>query len=192
MTFLYGSGGIENGFVLAEAPEVGVAENAPYSLWLLRMNNGKAAWVRCGNRAAFNEGFTTSGQDASFARVESLLYFTHSHNAQIGCINTAASAPSITLPENINTFLGKLYSDGPTITEGPLQAQSSSDNGMLIIEYPDAGWNDVYYAVDASGTVIGSLRADKTSITSFDANGKRGFSIKTSGSISFPSIDLFQ
>jgi len=63
----------------------------------------------------------------------------------------------------------------------------------LIIEYPDANWNGgYYYVVDASGTVLGSLYVDKTSITSFDAKGKQGSSINTPGSISFPSIDLFQ
>jgi len=66
---------------------------------------------------------------------------------------------------------------------------------MLIIEYPDANWNALYYAVDASGTVLGSLRSDKTSITSFDANGKQGSSFPFKNAldgISLPSIDLFQ
>ena len=185
---LYGSGSITNGFVLVETRDE-VVTNAPASLWLLRINNGTGSWVRCGDLSAFDGTF--AGQDPSFARVGSLLYMTHSHT-KIGCIDTAAASPTVTLPENINTLLTQLYSKGPTKTEFPLQAQLASDNGMLIIEYPDANWNALYYAVDISGTVLGSLRSDKTSITSFDANGKRGFSIKTSGSISFPSIDLFQ
>jgi hypothetical protein len=56
-------------------------------------------------------------------------------------------------------------------------------------------WNTVYYAVDASGTVLGSLHVDKTSIVSFDAKGQQGFTLKTPGSpgyVSFPSIDLFE
>jgi len=96
------------------------------------------------------------------------------------------------LPEKINILLPQLYSKGPTNTEGPLQAQLASDNGTLIIEYPDANWDSLYYAVDASGTVLGNLHVDKTSITSFDAKGKQGSSISTPGSISFPSIDLFE
>jgi len=187
---VYGSGSITNGFVLVEAADKGMS-NMSDGIWLLRMSDGKATWIRCGNRAAFTEGFF-SGQEASFARVGSLLYFIHSHNGQIGCIDTAATLPSITLPEKINILLPKLYSKGPTNTEGPFQAQLASDNGTLIIEYPDADWNSLYYAVDVSGTVLGNLHVDKTSITSFDAKGKQGSSISTLGSISFPSIDLFE
>ncbi|RIE07296.1 hypothetical protein [Candidatus Cryosericum odellii] len=188
---VYGSGSINNGLVLVEAGDK-VVKNMSDGIWLLRMSDGKATWIRCGNRDAFTEGFI-SGQWASFARVGSLLYFTHSHNGQIGCIDTAAALPSITLPENINTLLAKLYSNGPTNTEGPLQAQLASDNGTLIIEYPAANWNGGYdYAVDTSGTILGSLYVNKISIVSFDAKGKQGSSIPTPGSISFPSIDLFQ
>jgi len=186
---VYGSGSINNGFVLVEAGDK-VVKNVSDGIWLLRMSDGKATWIRCGNRAAFTEGFI-SGQWASFARVGSLLYFTHSFG-KIGCIDTAAALPSITVPENINTILAKLRVRGPKNAEGPIQAELASDNGTLIIEYPDANWNGTYYAVDAAGTVLGSLRADKTSMTSFDANGKQGSSISTPGSISFPSIDLFQ
>jgi len=186
---LYGSGSITNGFVLVETRDP-VVTNAPASLWLLRINNGTGSWVRCGDLSAFDGNF--AGQDPSFARVGSILYFTHSHT-KIGCIDTAAASPSVTLPENINTLLTQLYSKGPTNTEFPLQADLASDNSMLIIEYPDANGNGAYYyAVDASGTILGSLYGDKTSITSFDAKGKQGSSIPTPGSISFPSIDLFE
>jgi hypothetical protein len=188
---VYGSGSITNGFVLVEAADKGMNNMLSDGIWLLRISDGKATWLRCANRAAFTEGFI-AGQEASFARVGSLLYFTHSHNGQIGCIDTAAASPSIALPEKINTLLAQLYSKGPTNTEGPLQAQLASDNGMLIIGYPNANWNGGYdYAVDASGTILGSLYVDKTSITSFDAKGKQGSSIP-SGSYSFPSIDLFE
>jgi len=186
---LYGSGSITNGFVLVETRDE-VVTNASASLWLLRIDNGTGSWARCGDLSAFDGNF--AGQDPSFARVGSILYFTHSHT-KIGCIDTAAASPSVTLPENINTLLTQLYSKGPTNTEFPLQAQLSSDNGTLIIEYPDANWNGgYYYVVDASGTVLGSLYVDKTSITSFDAKGKQGSSIPTPGSVSFPSTDLFE
>jgi len=66
------------------------------------------------------------------------------------------------------------------------------DNDMLLIEYPDANQNALHYAVGASGAVLGSLHVDKTSITSFDAKGKQGSSVTTSGGISLPSIDLFE
>lgn len=68
----------------------------------------------------------------------------------------------------------------------------ASDNTTLILEYPDVNWDSLYYAVDASGTVLGNLHMDKTFIVSFDAKGKQGSSFPTSRSISFPSIDLFQ
>jgi hypothetical protein len=108
-------------------------------------------------------------------------------------LTPSAASPSITLPEKINTLLTQLYSKGLTETGGPLQAQLASDNGTLIIEYPDVSWSGgYYYAVDTSGTVLGNLHVDKTSTTSFDAKGKQGSSISTPGSISFPSPDLFE
>lgn len=190
---LYGSGSIANGFVLFEAPEDKAPFAKPFSLWLLRISNGKTTWARCGDTSAFNGGFY-SGEDPSFTRVGSRIYFTRSHT-KIGCIDIAADSPSVTLPETINTLLTQLYSKGPTDAEAPLMAHLASDNDTLIIEYPDVYWNSMYYAVDASGAVLGSLRADKTSIMSFDAKEQQGFTLKTPGSpgyISFPSIDLFE
>jgi len=187
MVVEYGSGSITNGLVLVEASEK-VAKNASGSIWLLRIDSTKGTWLRCDD--AFG-GIIISDQGSSFARVGSLLYFTHS-DRRIGCIDTAAASPSVTLPEKINTLLAKLYLGTPANAEYSVQARLSSDSGTLIIECPDADWNGLYYAVDASGTVLGNLRSDKTSITSFDANGKQGSSISTPGSISFPSIDLFQ
>jgi hypothetical protein len=186
---VYGSGSITNGFVLVETRDEAV-KNAADSLWLLRIKSGVGWWTRCGDLSAFG-GEIIYDQDPSFARVGSLLYFTHSHT-KIGCIDTAAALPSITLPENINTLLAKLRESGPKNAEGPIQAQLANDNGTLIIEYPDANWNGLYYAVDASGTILGNLHVEKTSTTSFDAKGKQGSSISTPGSISFPSTDLFQ
>jgi len=186
MVVEYGSGSIEKGFVLFDATEPNAT--LPRLILLLRLNSGKATRLWCDD--AFG-GIITSDQGSSFARVGSLLYFTHT-DMKIGCIDTSATSLSVTLPETINTLLAKLHREQPTDAPYNVQAQLASDNSMLIIEYPDANWNGLYYAVDASGTVLGSLRSDKTSITSFDANGKRGSSANTPGSISFPSIDLFQ
>ena len=193
MVTLYGSGSLDNGFVFVEASEANAAKNAADSLWLLRMNHRVMTWVRCGDASAFGGGLY-SGQSPSFARVGTLLYFTHSHT-KIGCIDTAAAPPLVTLPETINMLLAKLYSEGLTDAEYPIQALLASDSDTLIIEYPDVYWNSVYYAVDASGTVLGSLHVDKTSIMSFDAKGLQGFTLKTPGSpgyISLPSSDLFE
>jgi hypothetical protein len=190
---LYGSGSIANGFVLFEAPQDKAPFVKPFSLWLLRISNGTTSWVRCGDASAFGGGFY-SGEGPSFTRVGSLIYFTRGHT-RIGCIDTAAASPSVTLPETLNTLLTRLYREGPTDAEIPLQAQLASDDDTLIVEYPDMYWNSVYYAVDASGTVLGSLRVDKTSIVSFDAKGQQGFTLKTPGSpgyVSFPSPDLFE
>ncbi|HWQ21833.1 MAG TPA: hypothetical protein VN478_03810 [Clostridia bacterium] len=190
---LYGSGSIANGFVLFEAPQDKAPFVKPFSLWLLRISNGTTSWVRCGDASAFGGGFY-SGESPSFTRVGSLIYFTRGHT-KIGCIDTAAASPSLTVPETLNTLLAKVYSAGPTDTEAPLMAHLASDSDTLILECPDMYWNSVYYAVDASGTVLGSLRADKASIVSFDAKGQQGFTLKTPGSpgyVSFPSIDLFE
>ena len=188
---VYGSGSINNGFVVVEASPANAPNNTPDSIWLLRMNSGVGSWVDCGKLSVLFGGNIFSDQMPSFARVGPLLYFTHSFG-KIGCIDTAAALPSITVPENINALLAKLRVRGPKNAEGPIQAELASDNGTLIIEYPDANWNGTYYAVDAAGTVLGNLHIDKTSITSFDAKGKQGSSISTPGSISLPSIDLFQ
>jgi len=190
---LYGSGSIADGFVLFEAPQDKAPFTKPFSLWLLRISNGTTSWVRCGDASAFGGGFY-SGEGPSFTRVGSLIYFTRGHT-KIGCIDTAAASPSVTLPETLNTLLAKVYSAGPTDAEAPLMAHLASDSDTLIVECPDMYWNSVYYAVDASGTVLGSLHVDKTSIVSFDAKGQQGFTLKTPGSpgaISLPSIDLFQ
>jgi hypothetical protein len=190
MLVLYASGSIQKGFVFVEASPVNVPVNTPDSIWLLRMNGGAGSWVDCGDLSAFG-GDIFSGQMASFARVGSLFYFTHSHG-KIGCIDTAAASPSTTVPENINTLLAKLWNTSPKDAVGPIQAELYSDNGVLILGYPNADWNWSYYAVDASGTILGHLDVNKTSVVSFDAKGKQGSSIPISGSISFPSSDLFQ
>ena len=192
MGVLYGSGSIGNGFVLFEA-----LQEAPFikpsSIWLLRISNGTTSWVRCGDASAFGGGFY-SGEGPSFTRVGSLIYLTGART-KIGCIDTAAASPSVTLPETLNALVAQLYSTGPSDAGAPLRAGLASDDGMLIIGYPNVYWKQMYYAVDAFGTILGSLRADKTSIMSFDAKGLQGFTLKTPGSptyISFPSIDLFE
>jgi hypothetical protein len=193
MKILYGSGNTENGFVFVEASLADVQMNTPDSIWLLRMNSGVGSWVDCGDLSAFG-GNIFSDLPPSFARVGSLLYFTHGHSG-IGCIDTVAASPSITVPEKLNALLDNLYSGTPADAVYAVPAELASYGNGLIIEYPDAGWNSIYYAVDASGTVFGSLRADKTSVTSFDAKGKQGSSLplqNAAGSISLPSIDLFQ
>jgi hypothetical protein len=186
---LYGSGGVDNGFVLIQTE----APFAVVSLWLIRMNNGTGTIVRCGDANAFG-GNLIAGQDPSFARFGSLLYLTHGHT-KIGCIDTAAASPSVTFPEKINTLLTKLFNEGPQDgVGGPIQAQLAYD-GALVIEYPDASRNSTYYALNESGVVLGSLRVDKDSITSLDAQGGQGSTLKTPGSpgyVSFPSYDLFQ
>jgi len=193
MEILYGSGNTENGFVFVEASLAHVLMNTPDSIWLLRMNSGVGSWVDCGDLSAFG-GNIFSDLAPSSARVGSLLYFTHSHSG-IGCIDTAAASPSITVPEKFNTLLDKLYSETPADAVYAVPAQLASYGNGLIIEYPDTDWNSIYYAVDESGTVIGTLKADKTSVTVFDAKGEQGSSLplqNAAGSISLPSIDLFQ
>jgi len=193
MEVLYGSGNTENGFVLVEASLADAPMNTPDSIWLLRMNSGVGSWVDCGDLSAFG-GNIFSDLSPSFARVGSLLYFTHSHSG-IGCIDTAAAAPSITVPEKLNALLDNLYSGTPADAVYAVSAELASYGNGLIIEYPDTDWNSIYYAVDASGTIFGSLRADKTSVTSFDAKARQGSSLplqNAAGSISLPSIDLFQ
>jgi hypothetical protein len=196
VVILYASGSITDGFVLLESPGAEKATTTSSLLWLLHMKDGVGSWVQCGGDTSPFNGFFLSGPDPSFARVGSLLYFMHSHT-KIGCIDTAAVSPSVTLPEAVNTLLAGLYRDGPTPADvgGPLQARLASDNGMLIIAYPDTNQRPVYYAMDTMGRLLGSLRNDKTSMTSFDAAGKQGSSLPFQDmqqGILLPSIDLFE
>jgi len=193
IAIVYGSGSIRDGFMLVEASKANVPINTPDALWFLRMNGGKESWIRCGDLSGFG-GSLFGAIGPTFARIGSLLYFVQGHG-KIACIDTTAPSPSITWPEKLNALLDDIYQKGGTDPAAPIPAEVASDNGMLIIEYPDVNWNRVYYAVDASGTVLGSLRADKTSVTSFDAKGRQGSSLpfkNASDNISLPSVDLFE
>jgi len=190
---VYGSGSLDSGFVLAVAPSAAVTNDAGFDLWLLRMSGGKGTWVQCTNASDFDGNLVTDA-DASFARIGSLLYFTHGHG-KVYCIDTAAAVPMVTVPEKVNTLLDQLYLQGPTDAEGPLQASLASEGDLLIIGYPDAGWNELYYALDSSGKVLGHLRATEASVTSFDAQDRQGFSLPFKGmqwTVLFPSVDLFE
>jgi hypothetical protein len=190
---LYGSGSVDNGFVLADIPGKSADNVARFDLWLLRMGLGKVKWVKCINTSDADLNLFTD-QDASFARVGSLLYFTHAHG-KIYCVDTAAASPSVVAPEKINMVLEQLYKKGPANTEGPLQASLASDNGILIIGYPNYSWDREYYAVSSSGDTLGFFYADGTSATCFDGQGKRGTHVAVDnarGVLSFPSFDLFE
>jgi hypothetical protein len=190
---VYGSGSLDGGFALAVAPSAAVTNDAGFDLWLLRMSGGQGTWVKCANASDFDGNLVTDA-DASFARIGSLLYFTHGHE-RVYCIDTAAAVPMVTVPEKVNTLLDQLYLQGPTDAEGPLQASLASEGDLLIIGYPDAGWNELYYALDSSGKVLGHLRATEASVTSFDAQDRQGFSLPFKGmqwTVLFPSVDLFE
>ena len=189
LTVVYGSGSTNSGFVLA----VGWKDKMTTSLLLFHMDNGKATWVQCTDTTGHGTDLI-EGQSASFARIGPLLYFTHAHG-KIYCVDTSATTPSVTVPEKINTFLERLYHEGPTTIQAPLQASLASDGGILIIGYPDVTWDTMYYATSSSGEVIGNLYADATSITSFDGQGHRGTPVPVDNArdvLSFPSVDLFE
>jgi hypothetical protein len=189
LTVVYGSGSTNSGFVLA----VGWKDGMTTSLLLLHMDNRKATWVQCTDTTGHGTDLI-EGQSASFARIGPLLYFTHAHG-KIYCVDTSAAAPSVTVPEKINTLLERLRREGPTTIQAPLQASLASDGGILIIGYPDVTWDTMYYATSSSGEVIGNLYADATSITTFDGQGHRGTPVPVDNArdvLSFPSVDLFE
>ncbi|MCE5193499.1 MAG: hypothetical protein ABFD13_06610 [Candidatus Cryosericum sp.] len=190
---VYGSGSLDSGFALAVAPSAVVTNDAGFDLWLLRMSGGQGTWVKCADTSGFDGNLVTDA-GASFARIGSLLYFTYGHG-KIYCIDTAAAVPSVTAPEKVNALLDQFYQQGPTDAEGPLQASLASEGDLLIIGYPDASWNELYYALDSSGKVLGHLRATEASVTSFDAQDRQGFSLAFKGmqwTVLFPSVDLFE
>ena len=188
---VYGSGSLDSGFVLADVPSAAATNDAGFDIWFIRMSGGKGTWVKCANTSGFDGNLVTD-VDASFARIGSLLYFTHGHE-KVYCIDTAAAVPAVTVPEKVNTLLDQLYQQGPTDAEGPLQASLASEGDLLIIGYPDAGWNELYYALDSSGEVLGHLHATEASVTSFDAQDQQGFSLPFKSmqwTVLFPSVDL--
>ncbi|MGB9666177.1 MAG: hypothetical protein ACPL2N_02550 [Candidatus Cryosericum sp.] len=190
---VYGSGSLDSGFVLADVPSAAATNDAGFDLWLIRMSGGKGTWMKCSNASGFDGNLVTDA-DASFARIGSLLYFTHGHG-KVYCIDTVAAVPAVTVPEKVNVLLDQLYQQGPTDAERPLQASLASEGDLLIIGYPDAGWNELYYALDSSGKVLGRLRATEASVTSFDAQDRQGFSLPLRGmqwTVLFPSVDLFK
>ena len=190
---VYGSGSLDSGFVLADVPSAAATNDAGFDIWFIRMSGGKGTWVKCANTSGFDGNLVTD-VDASFARIGSLLYFTHGHE-KVYCIDIAAAVPAVTVPEKVNTLLDQLYQQGPTDAEGPLQASLASEGDLLIIGYPDAGWNELYYALDSSGEVLGHLHATEASVTSFDAQDQQGFSLPFKGmqwTVLFPSVDLFE
>jgi hypothetical protein len=191
---LYGSGSMTTGFVLVRALKADVnldASTWDASILLLRINNGKATWIQCG-QVAESDG---SDQSPSRARVGTLVYFTHSHE-KIACIDTAASLPTITWPKRINTLLDGFQKQKRANASQLILPRLASDSGLLIIGYPDVDWKQHYYAVDATGTVLGSLSVSGTYIECFDAKGKARDYLQFKGMQQdipcFPSIDLFE
>lgn len=187
----YGSGSISDGFVLLDVPLEPVNNVTQFDLWLLRMHDGEATLLKCSNPARMSADLY-SAVNASFAHVGSLLYFTHGEG-QIGYIDTTAAAPSIIVPDKINAFVDELRKTGRKDV-APVQAFLATDNGVLIVGYPDIDGNGRYYAVNAAGTVLGSLCADRTSVACFDAAGNKGTSLQLRDmqqSLLFPSVDLF-
>ncbi len=188
---MYGSGDFSDGFILLDVPAKPRNNVAMYNLALLRLHNGKATLVMCANPTGSNWDLV-SAVSGSCACVGSLLYFTHG-DGKIGCIDTAATAPVITVPEKINALADGLRTTGGKGT-GPVQARLACDDDKLIIGYPDVDWNWFYYAVDAEGTVLGHLHATGTALASFDAEGHQGTSLKLpkmDSSLLSPSPDLF-
>ena len=188
---VYGSGDLDNGFLLLDVPAAPRNNMAMYDLALLRLQDGKAALVRCSNPGGFNWDLI-SAVNGSFAHMGSLLYFTH-WEGKVGCIDTSAAAPVITLPEKINAFVDYLRETGGkdvTTVRGLL----ACDDGTLIIGYPDAAWDWSAYAIDAAGTVLGHLHATGEKLASYDAQGREGTSLTFHGMdpfLLFPSGDLF-
>lgn len=188
---VYGSGDLDNGFLLLDIPVTPRNNMATYDLALLRLQDGKATLIRCSNPGGFNWDLV-SAVSGSCARVGSLLYFTH-WDGKVGCIDTSAAVPAITVPEKINAFVERLRETGGkdiTTVRGIL----ACDDGKLIIGYPDADWSWSFSAVDAAGNVLGRLHATSGKLTSYDAAGRAGASLRFRGmdpSLLFPSEDLF-
>jgi len=99
---IYGSGSLENGFVLVETRTAGAAVDV---FWLIRLTGWKATWLPCGDAPC---GGVIAGAGPQFARIDSRLYLLGGCRNKIAMIDTAAAKPVITYPTGINRTFSSL------------------------------------------------------------------------------------
>jgi len=188
---IYGSGSLENGFVLVETGAIGGTSD---SLQLIRLTGGKATWFSCGDAPC---GGVTSGAGPQFVRIDSRLYLLGGCRNKIAMIDTAAAKPVISYPKGINrTFSSLITKAGKdTVSGAPFSAVLEGSGTVLQLSLPNIALNAVQtYALNEDGTILGYLQGDTSGrLWCMNARGRRLSSVSLPNlQYSFsPSPDLF-
>lgn len=184
---LYGSGSLENGFVLLETHADGTTTDV---LWLIRLTGGKATWLPCGDAPC---GGVIAGAGPQFVRIDSRLYLLGGCRNKIAMIDTGAANPVITYPRGLNRAFSSLIAEGAKNVTGDAPfSPMLKDGGTILLLQPFAV--GATYALKEDGTILGSLQQDAGGkLWCADLHGRQQSSLSLPGLqyLSFPSPDLF-
>jgi hypothetical protein len=187
---IYGSGSLENGFVLVETRTAGAAVDV---FWLIRLTGGKVTWLPCGDAPC---GGVIAGAGPQFARIGSRLYLIGWCRTKIAMIDTAAAKPVITYPTGINktfsSLITKTWKD--TGSGAPFFAALKGSDTVLQLSLFNTALNaEQTYALNEDGTILGYLEHDSGALRCMNARGRRlsSLSIPDVRYFSSPSQDLF-
>lgn len=188
---IYGSGSLENGFVLVETRTAGATTDV---LWLIRLTSGAATWLSCGDAPC---GGVISGAGPQFARIDSRLYLLGGCRTKIAMIDTAAAEPTITYPTGVNKTFSSLITKTWKDTSGglPFHATLAGSGTVLQLSLFNTVLNaEQTYALDENGAILGYLEGDTSGrLWCMNASGRRlsSLSIPNVQYFSSPSPDLF-
>ena len=177
---IYGSGSLENGFVLVETRTAGAAVDV---FWLIRLTGWKATWLPCGDAPC---GGVIAGAGPQFARIDSRLYLLGGCRNKIAMIDTAAAKPVITYPTGINrtfsSLITKTWKD--TGSGAPFFAALQGSGTVLQLSLFNTALNaEQTYAMNEDGTILGYLEGDTSGrLWCMNARGRR------LSSVSLPNI----
>lgn len=188
---VYGSGSLDDGFVVVETSSAGSTSGA---LWLIRLTNGAATWLPCGDAPC---GGVTSGAGPQFVRIGSRLYLLGGCRTKIAMIDTAAAKPLITYPAGINKTFSSLITNTWKDTSGGLPFHATLEGSGTVLElslFNTALNAEQTYALNENGTTLGYLEGDTSGrLWCMDARGRRlsSVSLPDCQYLSSPSPDFF-
>ena len=191
MSTVYGSGSLDDGFVLIETSSAGSTSGA---LWLIRLTNGSGSWLPCGEAPC---GGVTSGAGPQFVRIDSRLYLLGGCRTKIAMIDTAAAEPAITYPTGVNKTFSSLITETWKNASGGLPFHATLEGSGTVLQL--SLFNTVLnaeqtYALNEDGTILGYLEGDTSGrLWCMNASGRRLSSVSLPGCqyLSSPSPDLF-
>lgn len=188
---IYGSGSLDDGFVLLEANTAGATTD---EFWLIRLTGGKATWLLCGDAPC---GSVVSGAGPQFVHIDSRLYLLGGCRNKIAMIDTAAAKPVITYPTGINkTFSSLITKTWKDTGSGlPFYATLEGSGTVLQLSLFNTALNaEQTYALNEDGTILGYLEGDTSGqLWCMNARGKKlsSLSLPDCQYLSSPSLDLF-